>query len=114
MNKYQITVTRSLHGTRQTEQFEFMTHLKSNEAVLVKQIMKALTSYYVASSGEAKSAEVMEKIIEQSLALHDPEVLFREARERLQIVDCVVSSRIDPTPAQLKTMAREIGVVVTA
>lgn len=114
MNTYHITVTRNIKGSLESEQFEFITHLKSNEAVLVKQLMKALTSYYIASSRGSLENKTIEKIIAQSLALHNPEVLFTEAREKLNIVDCVVKSSLDPIPARLHDMASEMGLVATA
>lgn len=114
MNTYYITVIRNIKGSQESEQFEFITHLKSNEAVLVKQLMKALTSYYIACSRDVLGSAAVEKIIAQSLALHNPEVLFTEAREKLNIVDCVVKSSLDPTPARLHNMASEMGLVATA
>lgn len=114
MNTYQITVTRLMNGTPKSEKFEFHTHLKSNEAVLVKQLMKALTSFYIANAKDTHGPDAVDKIIAQSLALHDPEILFSEAAKRLHIIDCVVSSQIDPAPARLANMAHEIGIAATA
>lgn len=117
MKHYNITIERNIRGEAIVDSYEFKTHITCPRAVLVKQLMKALTGFYVnqVAMEDLPQEEAIRKIISKSQRLRDPLVLVSEARQCLHITDCAIASDLAPQDTiHLKEVAMDLGMPVSA